>query len=561
MVTGDPPQVWTGKVSVFNEEEFPFTWVVNFMSPLCPSKTIGREILLEGMRLYDESGDGDLAKAAEILGLQNEEEEKEVEVEEQEVVQEEEERETEVISNSTAVPVGTVEEPDPFDSEKAKKYIDMDVLKDFSGKQFKGKVQKFLPKTVVEAEEDFWEIRYEDGDEEDINEEELLKIIDAFAKQEVGGGGGEGGVGKEEVVEDEEEEEEEEEEDVVDNSEEILLVGKHVMKYDSVTGQIYSGKVMGYDPDEQKFECKFRGDKDPSPKTNKLVENLSRGLVNEAMKLSEDSDRDADQARQILNVVEVVLEPELEPEPEQDHEEVEFHSEEMNIIGKKVMKLSDGSILMGTVNGYDEDSNTWSVKWKDHLGFAGEEDLSVDALGEAIKIAEESENDPEIAMQNLSLQDDPKAKKYIGKVIHNIYEDNEGEHITEGSVIKYHSASEGEDKFWTVQYDDGEAQDMDEEELLGMMSPDGFDGMLLFKAFGGDLYKGRVDNFVGNIEGEEGDFWHIVFEDDDSEDVDFYELVDLLEMYDEVNGDLEWAIGLLRDRKLEGGGGGEGKAE
>ncbi|GMI12624.1 hypothetical protein TrVE_jg3106 [Triparma verrucosa] len=76
-------------------------------------------------------------------------------------------------------------EADPYESEKAQKYIGKDLVKEFYGEAYTGTVQKFLAKEDVGAKEDFWEIKYSDGDEEDVKEEELLSLIEAFEKKKI----------------------------------------------------------------------------------------------------------------------------------------------------------------------------------------------------------------------------------------------------------------------------------------------------------------------------------------------------------------------------------------
>ena len=76
-------------------------------------------------------------------------------------------------------------EADPYESEKAQKYIGKDVVKEFYGEAYTGTVQKFLAKEDVGAKEDFWEIKYSDGDKEDVKEKELLSLIEAFEKKKI----------------------------------------------------------------------------------------------------------------------------------------------------------------------------------------------------------------------------------------------------------------------------------------------------------------------------------------------------------------------------------------
>ncbi|GMH89487.1 hypothetical protein TrVE_jg5669 [Triparma verrucosa] len=591
-------QALNGNVTAFNQDDLPYTWVVNFDGL---EKTVGKDEVLEGMKIY-ETTQGDLVKAAKMLvGV--------IELDE-----EEEQRETEIISNSSPVETSTVVEVEagPYDSEKAQKYIGKDIVKEFNGEAFTGTVQKFLAKEDVGAEEDFWEVKYSDGDEEDINEEELLDLIEAFEKKKI------------EEVQVEEEEEEEEEEETFEHSEEIALMGKKVMK--EAGGVIYSGKVSLFDIDNNTWEIKLKGEGG-----EKMTENVDREGLNAAMKLWVDSDGETDKAKEILNITveeekeeeeeeekeeeeeeeeqqEEEQQEEQEEEEEQEHEEVDEHTEEMAILGKHVMKCSDSKIYSGKISGYNEDSNTWQVKFN---GIPDTEDMDVDKIAEAIKLSEDSERDPETALKLSGViesdevsvhsevsEHDPetalklsgviesdevepeaepepepepeaedylgKAKKYINKKIDKVEfdESTQEEQTFTGTVISYHTdESDESDHYWKIEYEDGQEGEMDEEEILQSLVGEEFIGMGIMKEFDGQVYSGKVENYVGHVDGDEGTFYHVLFSDGDSEDVEFLELVDLLEMWDLSEGDVERAQEIYEELYNEEMGGGEGEEE
>ena len=121
------------------------------------------------------------------------------------------------------------------------------------------------------------------------------------------------------------------------------------------------------------------------------------------VEVAEKSQVEANKSSSNVEQDQIEHEDEEHQEDEEDEEDVKKvfadHSEEVALVGKRIMKSIDGKIHSGKVSGFDPDAGTWLVKL---TGVNKPEEFGRDSLASAIKLCEDAEYDPEKAAQILS---------------------------------------------------------------------------------------------------------------------------------------------------------------
>ena len=354
------------------------------------------------------------------------------------------------------------------------------VMKSIDGKVHSGKVRGFDPDTST------WQVKLTDVSEpEEFSREALVSAIklcedaeyDLKKAAQILSGGGDIEAEQDDDDDDDEEEEEEEDEPIV-HTEEVQLIGKHVIT--SIDAELFSGKVTGFDADANPFRWSIK-------LTDGAQASLKRDELLSAIKLSEEADRQLEIAEDILKKQQQQLGEEEDKDKEDDHSyasmvvvdegtDPDDDNDAMPpYVNRLVMKPFDGIAFSGHVVKYitgdprkgdsDDAKDRWLVQYSD----GDSEDVYLDELEEMIKLAADAEGDVEKGTRITRVRKNTVAEGYLDRqVIKAIDRD-----VFTGVVIAYIGESEGEGDekvdLWTVRYEDGDEEDVELDELRHMI--------------------------------------------------------------------------------------------